>query len=106
MTTHETIIRRVLNVLNLECRHERGLLQARTLAIVHEGHEGLVRTKQLLKETLWFPGIDRQAEVLLKGCLACQATTPTGTAYQQPLKISEHPTGPWLHVCRFLGSSG
>ena len=74
-------------------------LQARTLAIAHEGHQVLVKTKRLLREKVWFPGIDNQAETLLKGCLACQATMPIKNSYPEPLKMSELPAGPWLNVC-------
>jgi len=73
-------------------------LQTRTLAIAHEGHQSLVGTKHHLREKVWSPGTDHQADVLLKSCLACQAITPTKTAHQQPLKLSELPPGPRLHV--------
>ena len=33
-------------------------LRQRTLQLAHEGHQGIVRTKQLLREKVWWPGID------------------------------------------------
>ena len=33
-------------------------LRSRALHIAHEGHQGLTKTKQLLCEKIWFPGID------------------------------------------------
>ena len=30
-------------------------LQERAILITHEGHQGLVKTKQLLRENVWFP---------------------------------------------------
>ncbi|CAB4045358.1 Hypothetical predicted protein, partial [Paramuricea clavata] len=34
-------------------------LQHRAISIAHEGHQGLVKTKQLIREKIWFPGIDK-----------------------------------------------
>lgn len=33
-------------------------LQMRVIDLAHEGHRGIVRTKQLLREKVYFPGID------------------------------------------------
>ena len=42
----------------------------------HEGHQGIVRTKQLLRSTMcmWFPGMDRLAEKEVAQCMPCQVT--------------------------------
>ena len=37
-------------------------LRRRTLQLAHEGHQGIVRTKQFLREKVWWPGIDRDIE--------------------------------------------
>ena len=69
-------------------------LHQRTLAIAHERHQGIVKTMALLKEKVWWPGIDRQIESLIKFCHACQVTfQPTVTC--EPLKMSEIPKSPW-----------
>ena len=34
------------------------LLRQRMIEITHEGHQGQVRTKQLLRAHVWFPGMD------------------------------------------------
>jgi hypothetical protein len=34
-------------------------LQMRVIDLAHEGHQGIVKTKQLLREKVYFPGIDR-----------------------------------------------
>lgn len=33
-------------------------LQRKIVDIAHEGHQGIVKTKQSLREKIWFPGID------------------------------------------------
>ncbi|PFX25910.1 Uncharacterized protein K02A2.6 [Stylophora pistillata] len=64
--------------------------------IAHEGHQGIVRTKQLLRAHVWFPGIDKMVEKHVGNCLACQATIPCHT--REPLQMSELPTGPWKKI--------
>ena len=40
-------------------------LQDHVLAIAHEGHQGVVRTKQLLCEKVWFTWIDDKVEEIV-----------------------------------------
>ena len=49
-------------------------LCSRALHIAHEGHQGLTKTKQLLREKIWFPGTDAMTKQLLDNCIACQAS--------------------------------
>ncbi|KAI8514170.1 hypothetical protein Bbelb_084940 [Branchiostoma belcheri] len=72
-------------------------LQSRVIAIAHEGHQGISKTKALLREKVWFPGIDDKVNEALKGCLACQATTKTPTAV--PLQPTVMPEHPWSELC-------
>uniref|UniRef100_A0AAQ4Q6X4 Gypsy retrotransposon integrase-like protein 1 n=1 Tax=Gasterosteus aculeatus aculeatus TaxID=481459 RepID=A0AAQ4Q6X4_GASAC len=58
-------------------------LQERVLQLAHEGHQGIVKTKALLRTKVWFPDIDRKAEVAVRSCLACQANTPV--THKEPL---------------------
>ena len=46
-------------------------LQMRLIDIAHEGHQGIVRTKQLLREKIYFPGIDKLVEKTCKSCIPC-----------------------------------
>ncbi|KAK0135266.1 hypothetical protein N1851_028900 [Merluccius polli] len=71
-------------------------LQQRVLELAHESHQGIAKTKALLREKVWFPNIDQQAEALSRNCLACQATTPITRT--EPLKMSELPEAPWHSV--------
>ena len=65
-----------------------------TLAIAHERYQGIVKTKALLREKVWWPGIDRQIKSLIKSCHACQVTAQP-TVKCEPLKMSEIPKSPW-----------
>ena len=47
----------------------------RVLALSHIGHMGIEKVKQLLHEKLYFPGIDKAAENVIKNCLPCQCVS-------------------------------
>ena len=71
-------------------------LQKRIIHLAHAGHLGIVKTKALLREKVWFSGIDRQVEDTIRKCLPCQVTTSTPT--QEPLKMSPLPERPWSEL--------
>ena len=37
-------------------------LRPRTIALAHEGHFGVVGTKQRLRTKVWWPGLDKEVE--------------------------------------------
>ena len=51
-------------------------LCSQTPHIAHQGHQGIVKTKQLLCSKMWWPVIDKDAEKLVVDCLVCQVTGP------------------------------
>ena len=57
-----------------------------------------MKTKALLREKVWFPGIDKLTDETIKQCIPCQATGRPDPP--QPLAMSELPNGPWqkLHI--------
>ena len=71
-------------------------LRQQIIDIAHEGHQGIVKTKQLIRTKVWFPGIDAMVENTVSQCLPCQTTTVNKS--REPLKMSELPKGPWLEV--------
>ena len=40
-------------------------LQSRAMVLAHEGHQGIVKTKKLLREKVWFPGIEQDLSSIL-----------------------------------------
>ena len=48
-------------------------LQQKAIDIAHEGHQGIAKTKKLLREKVWFPGIEEKVKVTIENCIACQA---------------------------------
>ena len=71
-------------------------LQAKVIKLGHEGHQGLIKTKKLLRSKVWFPGMGKLTENEVKACLPCQAAVNTPS--QEPLTSSELPKGPWEYV--------
>ena len=71
-------------------------LQKQVVDLAHEGLQGRVKCKTLLRETLWFPFMDRLADETCRDCIPCQAfmsqTTP------DPIKPSELPKQPFDEV--------
>ena len=50
-------------------------LQQKAISIAHEGHPGIVRTKQLLHEKVYFPKMDKMVEDVCNSCIPCLAAT-------------------------------
>lgn len=77
-------------------------LQREIIQIAHEAHLGRLKTSALIKETMWFPAIDRKVNELLDGCLACAAAVKK--PQREPLKSTVLPAHPWTHlVTDFFG---
>ena len=52
-------------------------LRNQVVTLAHEGHQGIVRTKQFLRATTWFPGMDKRVEKEIAHCMPCQITVKT-----------------------------
>ena len=71
-------------------------LRQKAVNIAHEGHQGIVKTKQLLREKVWFPRLDEEVKGVIGDCLACQASGPDPRP--DPLQMSPLPPEPWHTV--------
>ena len=69
-----------------------GNLQQLAVDLAHEGHQGEVKCKRLLRSKLWFPNLDQLVQEKVAGCLGCQATTNTPT--RDPLKPTHYLSDP------------
>lgn len=89
---HELSVQDTLLIRGTRIVMPRKLRQA-TLKLAHEGHQGVVKTKQLMREKVWWPGIDQEIESAIKQCIPCQVQRPKPPP--EPLKMSTMPTEPW-----------
>lgn len=68
-------------------------LRDKCIELAHEGHLGIVGTKQILRSKLWWLKMDRDVENYVKSCYGCQLVSPLPKP--EPLKPTELPSGPW-----------
>ena len=71
-------------------------LQSNVLEMLHEGHMGIVKVKQLARSYVLWPCIDNEIEKLIKSCKSCQQEQRVPTAV--PLHPWIWPSQPWARV--------
>lgn len=79
------------------------LLQTLVINLVHEGHQGLLETKQLLRQKMWFLHFSKWVEETCRHCLACLAAVHKKC--EELLKMFESSVKVWhSSVRKFLWS--
>ena len=68
-------------------------LRNRVLRLSHETHQGVVKTKQLLREKVWWPSMDSDVESMIQNCHACQLLC--NPPRPPTVEMTELPDGPW-----------
>ena len=71
-------------------------LQKRLLELAHESHMGVVKTKQLLRQKVWWPRIDDHVAQMIKKWRACQMTS--APPREPPVVMTKLPDGPWREL--------
>jgi hypothetical protein len=89
-TTQDGIVLRGQNIVIPRALREK------IADLAHVGHQGIVKTKRLIRSRVWYPGIDKQVEQRVKSCRECQ--TIDSKRQYAPLQPSEMPAGPWQKV--------
>ena len=62
---------------------------------IHEGHQGIVKSSRRARESVWWPGINKLIQEMVKGCEIC---IKHHAIQHQPLRSSEFPVAPWLEI--------
>jgi transposase InsO family protein len=75
-------------------------MRQRVLEIVHEGHLGIVMSKQLARDSIYWPGMNSQIEDIVSKCSECQEQRRVQE--KQPMIPSEIPENPWQIVAADL----
>ena len=65
------------------------------IALAHESHQGVVRTKQRLRDLYWWPRMDLEVQTCIACCVACQSNYKTAFTHPAPLQPVQLPEGPW-----------
>ena len=71
-------------------------LQKRVVELVHEGHQKLVKTRDLLRSKVWFSRMNSLVDSVMKRCVPCQVATLKPS--REPLQMTPSPNGPWEQV--------
>ena len=72
--------------------------QATLISCAHSAHQGIVRTKQRLRDLYWWPGMDRMVEDAIHHCSACQSSDKVARTRNTPLQSVPLPDGPWQKI--------
>lgn len=67
-------------------------LREKVVQMAHSGHQGSTGIKALLRSKVWFPGMDKLVEQVVKRCKPCQMTSIPDSP--NPI-IRRIPTQPW-----------
>ena len=68
-------------------------LRDRMLNLAHEGHQGMIKTKNRLQSKVWWPKMDADAKKLCWKCHGCQVTGEPSKPEPQSRVVP--PSGPW-----------
>lgn len=71
-------------------------LRSTYIEILHKGHSGIERTKQLACDMLYWPNMRPEIEKVISGCHACNSTKPH--LQKEPLYVHPVPSLPWSYV--------
>ena len=73
-------------------------LQSQIVDISHEGHQGVVRTKQRLRQLYWWPKMDKLVYEKIKNCVTCQLHDKSAKPRTAPMQPVSLPSRPWQKV--------
>ena len=63
------------------------------VTICHVGHQGIEKTKKLLRTKVFFFGMDKMVEDLISNCISCQCTGPSKP--HPPIQTTDIPDNVW-----------
>lgn len=94
-------VRSELNVVNgLLLRGNRIViphsLRKQILQRIHEGHLGIEKCKRRARDTVYWPGINKDIETMIGKCETCNKFQSRQA--REPMMIPELPTAPWRKV--------
>lgn len=64
-------------------------LRKEALELLHTSHMGIVKTKQLARSYLWWPGLDNDIEKRVRSCIACLKSLPDPQNSMTPWPIAK-----------------
>ena len=74
-------------------------LQQEMLAKLHSGHQGITKCRQRARQSIWWPGINKEIDTMISKCLICCKYKRQNA---EPLKPTPFPEYPWQRVATDL----
>ena len=71
-------------------------LRDKVVKLAHESHQGITKTEEYLRTTVWFPGLDSTVKAHIQNCHLCQVVTVS--LEREPLRMTPMPSKPWKEV--------
>jgi len=71
-------------------------LRKRALSLAHRCHPGMSTMKNILRQGLWWPNMDREVESFVKSCPECQVIK--ADSHPPPITLTDLPNNPWDYV--------
>ena len=68
------------------------------MGLAHETHQGVVRTKQRLRDLYWWPGMDMCVQEIIRTCGSYQVNDKSAKTHPAPLQPIPLPDAPWQNV--------
>ena len=79
-------------------------MRRQVLADLHEAHQGIVRTKQRARLTVYWPGINNDIENIITACQFCQDHLPSNP--KEPIVSKPKPLRPFQEVAADFAAYG
>jgi len=78
-------------------------LQETATRLAHISHQGIEKTKSLLREKAWYPNMNQKVREMIEGCSSCQSVSISSIV--ESMKITPTEGIPWYHLgIDFIGS--
>jgi transposase InsO family protein len=81
-----------------------GTVRADILRQLHEGHQGIEKTRLLARQAVYWPRIHKDIEAMVQNCDLCQEARPHQA--KEPMMMIEKPSAPWVKLGTDLFSTG
>ncbi len=71
-------------------------MQEHILTLIHSSHQGIVKSKQLARDVLFWKGMNKQIEDIVSKCAICQSQR--NLQQKEPMMSTAVPELPWQYV--------
>ena len=71
-------------------------LRPSILQRLHEGHQGIEKTRRLARECVYWPNFNKDVEKICSQCTVCQELQPQQA--KEPMQMHDKPNQPWVKL--------